>query len=382
MKKYLWGALILVVLLATASLAANAQATTRDLSGWAWSSNIGWVSFNSADSGTGTNGVGTSPVSYKVQLESDGDLTGYAWSSNVGWIKFDPSLTGAPSGATKASVNTSNNQVSGYVRACTGTVNRDCASATRTDGWDGWISLSGTNHSSGDASGNGGVTYVVSGNTATLKGYSWGSDVVGWLKFSPTTGVNTTVTPGSDSLTLTVGGITADSGSTPSSVVTRDAGVNGTTSSVPVSWTATAGYTSCQKGSTGSAIIASGWTDHENVSNSGSGSIVFDNDTNETKTKSIILTCLEGTDTVTRTVNVSIAPYSAPTLSCIKPNNSDPCVGAQFIYDSGSLPPGTPATKLWSSCPTDTGPYYCAYKCDAGYEINGNRCTMSDLEEI
>src|SRR3989344_6003814 len=51
----------------------------KPLTGYAWSSNIGWISFR----GTAKNGF-----PYGVVLEDDKDLTGYAWSSNIGWVKF------------------------------------------------------------------------------------------------------------------------------------------------------------------------------------------------------------------------------------------------------------------------------------------------------
>ena len=192
--------MLLILALVVATVVANAQATVKDLSGWAWSdANIGWVSFNSNDNNTGTNGSGKSPIAYKVQLDtSTGNLSGYAWSSNIGWIKFG-GLSSFPSGGVNANVNVSTGAVTGYARACAGTASGNCSSMTsRTDGWDGWISLSGTNHATGNTAGTGGVTYVVDGTTATLKGNSWGSDVVGWLKFSPTTGVDTRVTDGND----------------------------------------------------------------------------------------------------------------------------------------------------------------------------------------
>jgi len=45
--------------------------------GWAWSENIGWISFNG--------------VNYGVNIDpASGDFSGYAWSENIGWIKFDP----------------------------------------------------------------------------------------------------------------------------------------------------------------------------------------------------------------------------------------------------------------------------------------------------
>lgn len=50
-------------------------------------------------------------------------------------------------------------------------------------GWDGWIELSGPNHTSPDFSGTtGGVTFATSTNV--FKGFAWGSEVVGWIKFT------------------------------------------------------------------------------------------------------------------------------------------------------------------------------------------------------
>ncbi len=58
-----------------------------DLHGWAWSDKIGWLSFNSAESGSG--------VPYKVSISSDtGDLSGWAWSENIGWVSFNCNNSG------------------------------------------------------------------------------------------------------------------------------------------------------------------------------------------------------------------------------------------------------------------------------------------------
>jgi hypothetical protein len=326
------------------------------------------MSFNSSDSGAGGG-------PYKVQLETDGDLTGYAWSSNVGWIKFG-GLTGMPLSGSNASVNTTNGNVFGWVRACAGTVNKDCASATRSDGWDGWISLSGTNYATGNTAGTGGVTYAVDSGTATLKGYSWGSDVVGWLRFSPTTGVDTTVTGGSSSMSLTVGSATVNTSSSGS--VTLTANSSGEATAL-TSWTATAGYSSCQKSSSGAATVTSGWTSGS-VANSGSGSILFTNTSASATTKSIVFTCTEGGTPQTRTVNVTVNPYSAPTLSCTRPTRSLQCADVTY----SPLPDGYAGlrTDLRTSCPTPGTGLYCVYTCETGYKVNGNRCVVSDIEEI
>src|SRR3989344_85280 len=60
----------------------------HNMSGFAWSSNIGWISFNSVSGGGSVN--------YGVHKAPDGRLCGddtcsvpgYAWSPNIGWIQF------------------------------------------------------------------------------------------------------------------------------------------------------------------------------------------------------------------------------------------------------------------------------------------------------
>jgi len=64
--------------------------TEHNLSGWAWSDNIGWISFNSTNTNDATD--------YGVNENPDGTLVGYAWSSNIGWIQFG-GLSGFPNGS-------------------------------------------------------------------------------------------------------------------------------------------------------------------------------------------------------------------------------------------------------------------------------------------
>lgn len=123
-----------------------------NLSGWAWSETIGWVSFNSTNQGGGAN--------YGVTVASNGRLSGYAWSENIGWITFNQSdLGGCPSGQCRADFNKDTGQVTGWARAL-----------ANGGGWDGWISFSGTN-------------YGVTVSQCDWDGYAWGSDVVGWVHF-------------------------------------------------------------------------------------------------------------------------------------------------------------------------------------------------------
>ncbi len=67
-----------------------------NFSGWAWSENYGWISFNSSNCDTNGNGstdacagAGTNVADYGVNVNHRNDvIDGYAWSSNIGWINF------------------------------------------------------------------------------------------------------------------------------------------------------------------------------------------------------------------------------------------------------------------------------------------------------
>ena len=130
----------------------------HNMSGWAWSSNIGWISFNSTNTGGAIN--------YGVNKNTDGTLTGYAWSSNIGWIKFG-GLSGWPTGSGTQPKNAqiNGNNLQGWAKALSADGN----------GWDGWVSLSGA-----------GPSYGVSFNSSSgqFSSFAWGSDVVGWLSFN------------------------------------------------------------------------------------------------------------------------------------------------------------------------------------------------------
>ena len=167
------GVIALSVLIIGLTIVKAQTTGTNTLNGWAWSSNIGWISFNSAD-----NGAGGGP--YSVSVDSSGNFSGYAWSPNIGWVSFNSSDLSGCSGAFGAHVSTTTGSVTGWARAIAG--------VGRTDGWDGCIELSGTNHTTGDSTGNNGVTYIPS--TGSFTGFAWGSNVVGWLNLTGVTCLN------------------------------------------------------------------------------------------------------------------------------------------------------------------------------------------------
>ncbi len=58
------------------------------LAGWAWSENIGWISFRSTNDHDPGPGFFESPFPYGVNI-SGGEFSGWAWNDVVGWISFN-----------------------------------------------------------------------------------------------------------------------------------------------------------------------------------------------------------------------------------------------------------------------------------------------------
>ncbi len=129
----------------------NAASNTVSVTGWAWSSNIGWISFSGS-----TYGV-------KEDL-STGAIIGYAWSSNIGWLKFGVSDATHPA----AKVNLTNGKITGYARFSSGGTTWGSSS-------DGWVSLSGSSY--------GIVQNLTNGKWS---GYAWEPVVAGWIKVRDT----------------------------------------------------------------------------------------------------------------------------------------------------------------------------------------------------
>ena len=137
------------------------QTGTSDgnVSGWAWSDTIGWISFNASDDGTCTS------QSYGLDIASDGAMSGYAWSENVGWISANSSdLSGCPQSPCTA-------RMEGY--AMKGWMKALAANQAEAGGWDGFISLSGTSPDYGPTLASGIFT-----------GYAWGDTNLGWISFN------------------------------------------------------------------------------------------------------------------------------------------------------------------------------------------------------
>jgi len=192
--------LLFIVIILTLTLVKNVEAgcQSHKIFGYAWSENIGWISFScgncdndfngNLDGGSCGNG---SSVDYGVDVDQNGILSGYAWSENIGWISFadfdgdgdvdenDKKILGSPCAPNcQAAVNLTTNEVSGWARALVAT--------SGSGGWNGWIKLKGTIA--------GGTPYGVilnkNVNPNEFEKWAWGGDdnvqeaVIGWVSFN------------------------------------------------------------------------------------------------------------------------------------------------------------------------------------------------------
>jgi hypothetical protein len=184
MKKF---CLIFLTILLIFGLKEVRAGTGDNVSGWAWSENVGWISFNCYNdyNGDGVLEDHCSSSNYGVKLQPDPSdpskkvFSGYAWSEHIGWISFNRSETGAPptedpcfDGSCIAKLDPSTNKVYGWAKALAG-------GTTQSGGWDGWIKLNDANY---------GVT--LNSSTGEFEGWATGWDdtpeeaVVGWISFN------------------------------------------------------------------------------------------------------------------------------------------------------------------------------------------------------
>jgi len=166
--------------------------------GWAWSDNIGWISFNCDNPEL----LSCSTSNYRVGIDSSGSFSGYAWAgggenadsslvATIGWIKFDPPadfatypVNGYPDadfpysacldlpGPGQDCDGVGDYTVSGWARAY-----RAIEPGGQTlGGWDGWIKLRGIWAN--------GVSLNNSPDPSEFEGWAWAGDVIGWISFN------------------------------------------------------------------------------------------------------------------------------------------------------------------------------------------------------
>ena len=174
---------------------AEGSHPTNNVLGWLWggttedspgtlerATGLGWVSSDNT-----TPGAGGGP-GYGLNIPPDTctgsgcDVTGYAWSSNVGWIDFQPSSPypgnrGNPSdncgvgSCPNFPARRNGNNLEGWARIVS-----IAQAGLNSGGWEGWIKLRGPNY---------GVT-ITNDNPPKVTDYGW-SPELGWVNFLSTT---------------------------------------------------------------------------------------------------------------------------------------------------------------------------------------------------
>jgi hypothetical protein len=186
----------------TLFVANQAQASVKEnVFGSAWSENIGWVSFNNCPNPSTSTGCTT--YDYGVSVDkSTLEVKGHAWSDNLGWISFNPGSdwnNECPPGVSKPCTNFKNKWgKGGWARVVSVSTEEALVKAqnrtSNAGGYDGWISLGGTNFSASfDTTKNvassmpsayqGKYVYTIDSSD---NGYWWGSEVMGWIDLKPT----------------------------------------------------------------------------------------------------------------------------------------------------------------------------------------------------
>lgn len=198
------------------SLTVTVPPFDYNMRGWAWSQNVGWISFNSQNCDTNWNRImdagddntdppasvdcpprdGRSMPNYGAHMDlSTYHLSGYAWSEMAGWITFDRTAAGTPpgpipttsncnidsdpsDGLCMAVLNNASNKIEGWARAIscrTGT--NPVMSCDPLNDW-GWIKMSNPPSN----------TYAVERDgSSNFRGFAWGERVFGWVSFSSKT---------------------------------------------------------------------------------------------------------------------------------------------------------------------------------------------------
>ncbi len=152
--------------------------------GWGWNSvNTGWVSVNAINTSVAPT------QDYGVTVDTGNNVTGWAWSSNLGWICFGTTCPGDPPGVPVTSwalMNSVTGELTGWARVYS-------LYTLQPAGEQGWISLNCKNIQGDPCPG--ATAYSVTANLTDgfLRGYGWNSTAtgaaysggIGWVRFDP-----------------------------------------------------------------------------------------------------------------------------------------------------------------------------------------------------
>ncbi len=177
------------------------EASSSDnVSGWAWNSNIGWISFNCTDKtcandrnrpcavdadcvavGGVCNDV-CSASNYGVNIDlASGNFSGYAWSNNIGWIYFGPDANLPGYGLTQASDAPEVPKIWAHYDRATGLVTGWAKILTLGD--NGWLKMSDDNNSNWSGKG-----VKINPTINEMSGWAWNNNDngagIGWISLN------------------------------------------------------------------------------------------------------------------------------------------------------------------------------------------------------
>ncbi|MFA6307169.1 MAG: hypothetical protein WCV70_04315 [Patescibacteria group bacterium] len=153
----------------------SSAGSSDNVSGWAWNSNIGWISFSCSNNNTCSDNGG---YDYGVNIDSDtGDFSGYAWSSNVGWVYFGPDDNLPVYGLIQASDAPGDPKIWAHYDSATGIVTGWAKILSM--GNNGWVKLSDSSWASGVS---------INSTTGDFSGWAWNANDdksgIGWVSFN------------------------------------------------------------------------------------------------------------------------------------------------------------------------------------------------------
>ena len=262
-------------------------------------------------------------------------------------------------------------------------------------GWDGWIHLSGANHVTvtgltGTNLSSQGVSYnPIAG---LFSGYAWGSQIMGWLQFTPTltngTIIATSTCNGCNGittdLTLQAQDIGIGSGGTGSwlpSVTYTLPSVGGSVT-IPIRWTvnsATHIQIAASDGSVPSTPVITDWGVNSGSTVTSLGLPVTANGStfvtySTAGTKTLTLSYKLGTNPKILQVVITVnPPITGNPGGCSLPSNATFCSPT----DKVNIPINARSSS--AMCTNNTT---CEYYCNTGYRLQGNLCVKSTIHEI
>lgn len=178
-------------------------AATDNVLGFAWSENIGWISFNAVNCDTDSNGFIDTDImvqgcggdnitdivfDYGVNIDSEnGNFSGYGWSSNIGWISFEQGEATPDGFAFSANCDdpAACDDIGDGCTACYNSTNKNVYGWAKilSLGGDGWLKMS--DDSIAAWSGNG---VSIDAITGEFSGWAWNANNtgagIGWVSFN------------------------------------------------------------------------------------------------------------------------------------------------------------------------------------------------------